>query len=662
MSTSSINLISSVLDVTSIVDNLIYVESFPVRTMQSQVTTLQSRVSAFQSLNTKLSTLSDKINSLLFGTTEAPISKPYAFLDRLSDSVFAKSAVSSSDDKIISATASKATAGGAYSITVTSLAQARSMASAGFADTTSTRTGTGTLTITTGSEDPVTVTINSSNNTLSGVRDAINSADAGVAATIINDGSATPNRLLITANDTGTANSFSIADNLSGGQALSLTQMQAATDAQFVVNGVSITKSSNTVTDVIDGVTFTLKAQTAASPVTLKVERDLDAIVKAFNEFISSYNEVNTYIRNQFAYNSTTKMAGVLSGDSNLLRIQSTLQRQIVQSVSNPFTNYSVASQVGLKFNRDGSLSLDESQLRSALTSNFTGVAALFLGDGTPSGGGITVSDGRVTYNGKTSATQDGTYAIQVNTLAEQASVVGTQTVTTLSHAEILTITSGAGSAVVNLAQNDTLDTVLLEINSALSSQNMAVTASNDGTNKIKVSTNNYGSSQTVTVVSDRNGSTGTTGFGTTPVSDSGVDIAGTMGGHAATGNGLTLTGATGQPEEGLSLTIAQTTTGSYGTVTIAPETQGDEGTSILMSLQSLLDGITDPLSGPIHNSTDALNQSIRVLNDRISEYQDRLDVRREILTLQFEKADEALRLLSVMQANLGSQIAKLSS
>ncbi len=658
-STSSINLLNSVLDVGTIVDNLIYVESAPVRHMQRQVTTLQNKMSAFQSLNTKLSTLSDSVNTLLFGESQVPLLKPYSFSERLSASIFTKCKVTSSDDEKVSASASNVTSAGSYSISVSSLAQAKSMASSSFADRTSTLTGTGTITITTGSKDPITVTIGSSNNTLIGVRNAINNANAGVTASIINDGSATPYRLLITANDTGTANSFTITDNLSGGQSLGLTQMQAASDAEFTVNGVNITKSSNSVSDVISGVTIALKAVTTSS-VTLHVEKDIDSIVDALNKLVSSYNEVNSYINSQFTYNSATKSAGVLAGDSTLRRIQSTLQNQVIQSVANRFTSYRVASQVGLKFNRDGSLTLDETQLRSALSTNFTGVAALFLGDGTPSGS-ATVSDSRVMYNGQTEATQAGTYSIQIDSLAQQAAATGTQTVTSLSDDETLTITYGATSAVVTLLQNDSLSTVLSKINGALSVQGMAVTAADDGTGKIKITTNNYGSSQTITVVSDKDSLDGTTGFGTSLVIASGMDIAGSIGGHAAIGDALMLTGAGGQPEEGLSLSIAQTTTGSYGSVTVASATEGFEGASILMNLHSLLDGITDPLSGPIHNSTDALSQNIKAINVEISRYQDRLEARRKLLADEFNRADEALRLLTVTQSSLSNQISALS-
>jgi flagellar hook-associated protein 2 len=660
MSTSSINLTNSVLDVATIVDSLIYVESAPVRKMESQVSTLQSKVSAYRSLNTKLSALSDKVNTLLFGKTDAPLTTPYTFSDRLADSLFAQCKVTSSDDESIAATASSATTGGEYSITVSNLAQAKTMASSGFADATSAALGTGTFTITTGTNDPVTLTINSSNNTLNGLRDAINNADAGVTAAIINDGSATPYRILITAKDMGTANAFTVTDNLSGGQALNFAQTQAAANAQFIVNGVSVTKSTNNISDVIDGVSFTLK-DTTTGPITLSVEKDVDAIVSAIEELATAYNAVNSFINTQFKYNSTTETAGVLAGDFTLRRVQSTLQNQITQSMTNRFTNYRVISQVGLEVSHDGSLSLDKSALRDALSDDFTAVAALFLGDGTPSGS-ATVTDSRATYNGKTSATQPGTYAIQIDTLAQQASAVGTQTVGTLGYDETLTITYGTASAMVDLLVGDELVDVLLSINNEFSAQGMAITATDDGTGKIKISTNSYGSSQTITVVSSIAGILGTTGFGTTPVVANGVDIAGRIGGNAATGDGLTLTGASGQPEEGLSLSFAQTTTGNYGSVTVAPDEEGVNGASFLVNLCGALDGLTDPLSGPIQTATDGLNNSIEYLNESIQSYEDRLEIRKALLTTEFSKADEALRLMSVTQASLSAQLNSLSS
>lgn len=652
---SSIDLIGSQIDVASIVQGLMTIERQPVTIMEKQVTSLQSKVSAYQTFNTRLSGLSDKVNTLLYGDTATPFLKPYSFSDRLSESIFAKCAVASSDEEKITATATNATSGGNYALTVSNLAQAQSSASAGFADTTTTKIGTGTITISAGEDDPVTITITEANNTLKGLQSAINDADLGVTATIINDGSSTPYKLLLVSDETGTANAFTVTESLTGGQAPGFAQTQAAADAHFVVNGINITKSSNTVDDVISGVSFTLKDATSG-PVTLSVKNDEEGIISAIKEMVTAYNSVNSFINNQFTYNSTAEKSGVLAGDTTLRSVQYKLQSQMVQAVSNRFTSLSVAGQAGLEFNRDGSLSLNETKFKDALAKDYLGVAALFLGDGTAQGE-TTATDSRVVYGGKTSATQAGTYAVAINSLAEQASAIGAQAITTLADNETLSITYGAATATVDLLQDDSLATVLSKINAAFSAQGMAVSAVDNGSGQIKVATAAYGSAETLTIVSNQSNATGTTGFGTSPIQASGKDIAGTIGGNDAVGSGLTLTGAIGQAEEGLSLSIAQTQTGSYGSVTVASDSEGIEGKSILMNLASLLDGLTDSLTGPVKNALDGLNNNIKGIQDSIKDYEARLEKKEDLLTAEFSAADQALKLLKVTQASLSASM-----
>jgi flagellar hook-associated protein 2 len=667
MATGSVDLVSSQIDVASIVDNLIYVDAAPIRRMQSQVTTLQSKISAFQTINTRLSTLETTVSKLLYGSTNDPLHAPYSYSDRLSDSIFSKCKVTSSNESAISATADNANFGGTYSVNVTKLAGAESWGSGGFAGTAST-VGTGSLVIKKAdSADDVTLTIDASNNTLAGVCRTINEAGAGVTASIINDGSSTnPYRLLVTANESGSDNSFSIDESGISGQALGMAQKQEATDATFEVNGITISKGSNTITDVIPGVTFTLKDETT-SPVRLVVGKDIDGIVAALGEFVTAYNNVNSYINTQFSYNSTTSSSGILSGDASLRNIQTNLQSQMIRSVTNRFTDYNMAGQVGLNYNRDGSLSLDTAKLREALSTDFTGVAALFLGNGTPANSG-TATDSRVTYNSKTAATQAGTYSIEVTALATKAMATGGQSIAALSGDETLTITPDSGSAFnVTLSAGFTVDQALDALNAAFTAHGMNATATKDSESKLSIAANSYGSAGSFTIVSNQDNAAGYTGFGTLVIDANGTDIAGVITNsddpgnpHAATGSGLTLTGANGQAEEGLTFTVAQTTTGQYGSIIIAPAETGVEGSSILMNMHSLLDGITDPLSGPIHNSQDALSQSIKYLTEEISSYQSRLAIQKELLTAQFNKADEALKLLQVTQSSVSSQLAKL--
>jgi flagellar hook-associated protein 2 len=648
---------SNQLDVGSIVDGLMNIEKQPITNLQTEVQSLQGQVSAYQSLNTNLSSLSDKVNTLLYGNTDAPSAEPYSFADRLSTSAFAKCTVTSSDEDTVTATAANVNVGGSYSLTVGNLAQAQATNSTGLADKDKTSIGTGSITIKTGQKDPTIINITDSNNTLAGLQTAINDAGLGITATIVNDGSATPYKLMLSSKETGTANAFTISTNLSGGSAISFSNSQTAQDAEFVINGASVKRSSNTINDIINGVTFTLK-NTTTSPVTLSLANDQDSIVSAIKDFVTAYNAVNTFINSQFAYNSSTQSAGVLAGDPTLRNVQSELQTPLAQGTSNRYTSLSVTGQAGLNFNSDGSLTLNESDFRTALSNNFTSVAALFLGDGTDKGT-ATSSDSRVTYNTKTSATQAGSYDVSVTSLAKQASATGSQPVTSLTDNETLSITCGTATAAVNLLQNDSLDMVLQRINSALTAQGIAATATDDGSGKVKIATSGYGSSQALTIVSNQGSVAGTTGFGISPITVNGTDIAGTIGGDIAVGKGLFLTGANDQPEQGLSLNIAQTQIGSYGTVTVAPDSDGVEGQSVLMNLSNMLSGITDPLSGPIHNAMDGLNQNITNLNDTISSDQDRLNTKQQSLTDEYNAANSALKMLQVNQAQLSASLPK---
>lgn len=244
----------------------------------------------------------------------------------LSDSTYAAYTATSSQTSTasISTASSGSVATGTYALETSNLAVNQSLTS-GTVAATDTVVGTGKLTITLGTPaysgstysgftpDPsltaVDIDIDSSNNTLAGIRDAINAADAGINASLVKDGS--QYRLLITTDDTGVASSVSIsvdedgdgtADNSAtdtdasglsqlafNATAANLTQSAAAEDAAFTLNGLSLSSSSNTLTDVLDGVTVTLKEETT-SPITLTVASNPGAITNAVQAFVAAYN------------------------------------------------------------------------------------------------------------------------------------------------------------------------------------------------------------------------------------------------------------------------------------------------------------------------------------------------------------------------------------
>ena len=233
------------------------------------------------------------------------------------------------DAAIYTASATSSAVPGTYSIEVVDLAQAHKVSSGGFANITDV-VGTGTLTFQYGTYNSgpntftlnsakaaQTVTIGAGQNTLSGIRDAINAANIGVSASIVNDGGVTPNKLVLTSKDTGVASSVKLTvldddtthTNLSGlsqlaydptavvGVGKNLTQTVAALDANLTVDGISgIKKPTNTVTDVVQGVTLNLlkKSITPGVGTALSVARDTASVKTAVENFVKAYNDLNT--------------------------------------------------------------------------------------------------------------------------------------------------------------------------------------------------------------------------------------------------------------------------------------------------------------------------------------------------------------------------------
>ena len=232
----------------------------------------------------------------------------------------------------------------------------------------------------------ISIAINSSNNTLEGIRDAINTAAPGVTATIVNDGSGTPYRLALTSSNSGASNSFKITTSGGDGSINSLlgydpagtqnlTQTLAAQNARLSVNGIAITSASNTVSEAIQGVTLTLK-NTTATPANLTISRDTTAINTAAAGFVDAYNALASQLKSRSAYGTATSAAGSLAGDSTLRFIQD----QVRGIFSTPATGGSLTSlgQVGIEFQQNGTLKLDSSKLNSALSSSFSDVKNLF--------------------------------------------------------------------------------------------------------------------------------------------------------------------------------------------------------------------------------------------------------------------------------------------
>jgi flagellar hook-associated protein 2 len=450
---------ASGLPIDSLVTAQMQAEQQPITDIKTKVSSYNTKLSAYSTLKSGLSTFQTAVDKL------ATAAK------------FNAQSVTASDATSISATANGTAVLGNYSVSVTQLATSQKLASPPYSSATDI-VGTGKLTIsfgTTGTapasftanadKTDITIDITSSNNTLSGIRDAINAKNASVSASIVNDG--TGNRLVITSKDTGEVNSLkvSVADDdgnntdTGGLSALAydpvassnnMTQMTAAKNALLNVDGMSISKASNTVSDVIQGVTLTLKSVTSASN-TLSVGTDTDTIQSSVQSFVDAYNALNTSMRNLTKFVSAGSSAnGALLGDSTARNIMVKLKSML--SASSPTaTTYKTLSDVGVSMGSDGSLSLDSTKLQKAITNNVSDVAKLF----SPS---ATSTDPQVTYISSKDETASGTYAVNITQLGGNGvNAIGTiNGVTANTTGSVLTGVTGNGSYGLQLSVTGT--------------------------------------------------------------------------------------------------------------------------------------------------------------------------------------------------------------
>lgn len=452
--------ISSGLDVNSIVTQLVAAESGQLDIIADKKSALQSKISAFGTLKSSLASFQTALAS--FSTA----------------SKFNVQSTNISDNSVISATANGKATSGDYAVTVNQLAQTQKLATAGFANKTD-AIGSGTLTITLGTYDsagnsftpnaaktPIDIVIPAGSDSLEKVRDAINSANAGVSASIVNDGSASGNRLVITSQNSGTANSVKIevADDdgnalddsglsrlafdptLASGSGKNLTQMQAAKDALLNVDGIDIVKSSNNISDAIEGVTLNLLKVSGGAAANLNIATDTAAIEASVGAFVKAYNDLNTTITNLTKYNETTKKGSALTGDGTARNIAFRIKSTLTGSINTGGT-LSTLSQIGVGFKADGTLSLDSAKLQDKISTNFEDIAKLFATS-------AIASDSQISFVGGSSKTQAGIYAINISALGSNSSdTVGTINGVVATGAGT-TLKAGAGDASAGLIIN----------------------------------------------------------------------------------------------------------------------------------------------------------------------------------------------------------------
>lgn len=761
--------VSSGINYDELVAKLMAAEQRPLGLLQQRRATLVGKSTELGNLSVQVSDLKAKAGALAslatFNYRTVAVTKSTQGVELLSASAASNAAV------------------GQYQVTVAQLAQAHSIAAQGFADqnTTAVAGSSGTFTFRVGPAGKATSVAVSTTMTLVQLRDAINAAGGDATASIVNDGSGSnPYRLVLTARNTGAANTISITSNptdldftnkkveaayaattngftgtvtsnagdtytgttnktflvkiVTAGAAGAATYkystdggvtwlgsngatydgsnaittqgaltnyidgaaasnsvnegvqlafgagtlasgdtftvdvfnptLQSAQDAVLTVGNLTLSSASNTVTDAIQGVTLNLIKAAAGETVDVTVSTDGTDIKGRVKDFVNAYNKAIQYLNDQLSFDPKSGQARPLLGDQTALALKRQLQGLITSVVPGADSGINSLAAVGVTSSKStGQLTLNESKLDAALAKNLTDVTRLFVGLGVP-------SHSAIEYVGKTADTRAGVYAVEVTTVPVKAAITAGTAVPSagITQAETLTVglysnaTASADAPVsvsVSLAAGSTISDIVNALNSAFATKGMALGASNSG-GKVKLTATHYGDDYKIVAYSNRADDGNQSGIGTTVLTATGVDVAGRIGGHAASGAGETLTSASGFGEAGLSVKAPVSSAGTYGTVTVSA--------GVADRMAALLEATTKE-KGTVQARLDGLTKSIADLDEQIAGKQRQLAAMERRFRDEFQRLESVLGRLQAQSqavtnslaslANLAQQVAK---
>lgn len=663
--------VGSGLDIESLVTQLVAAERSPVENrLVQRDAQITSELSAFGVFKSALSSFQGSLSELN------------------SISNFGRRVGTSSNTDILEAVSDGTAVSGSYDIAVSQLAKAHSLASGTFSSSDEV-VGTGTLTIRFGTTDytppdpgpeaynsfavnpergVATIEIDSSNNTLEGVRDAINNAGAGVTAAIVNDGSGF--RLLLSSEQTGLENSIEISvDDTGDGNgldasglsalafnsaAVNLSQTVAAQDAAFTVNGLLITTPTNTANGVIEGIDLTLKDISGTAPVTVSVSEDKEGLKQLITDFVDGFNSFMQTANSLTAYDSTTGSAGELQGDFSVRSIVNQVRQVLSDSVEGFNGPFSSLSEIGISTQADGTYALDSARLDSVIDDSFDELVGLFAAVGLP-------SDASVDFVSSTEDTAVGSYAVEITQVATRGQLLGAAAGFPLTidadNDEFTIAIDGVTSGSIALTQGTYASGELLaaELQSRINgdsalAQSGALVDVVFNTDHFEITSTQYGGSSTVEILSVDTNTAADLGL-SVAVGNPGLNVAGTIGGVAALGFGNLLTGVAGSDVQGLQIRVNGGTAGSRGQI--------DFSRGVAYQLNTLVSGFLDA-DGILDTRTGSLQDRAEDIDVEF----ERLDRRMEALEARYRSQFTALdTLLSQLQSTssfLTEQLASL--
>lgn len=754
------------LDTTKLINGLLAVQQQRITLLQGKEDKIVQQQTAFKKVEAKLLGLQSDVGRL----------------GRAQNGAFDGKLVTSSDEGLLTAAASASASAGVYSLKVNSLARAHQIASQGFDDLDSTITQ-GTFQIRVGAGAATTITIDGTNNTLSGLATAINSAGAGVTATIVNDGSSDrsqPFRLVLTAKNAGTDNAISITNaqaadtgtarrveltstfvgnavtsaNYSGTAAVTsnagagsytgnanktytftvatggtvgtsdgiqinyadstgtssgtitlnagdqdvfksvaeglqvklgagtlvagesftvdafVPTVQAASSASVTIGSgsgaLTATSDTNRVDGLIGGVTLNLLAADPGKEVQITIANDTASASKAITDFVDAYNDLMQFIDDQVKYDPATQTAGVLLGNRSVTLIQDQVRRTVGQLIGGVNGQMNRLSALGITFNSSGQLDVNTAKLNDALSGNTAGVSfddvrRLFALAGKSTNGGVQFVVGGVRTKSST-----GAYQVDISQAAERATLasatsVAASTIINDSNNSLVVSVDGKTSSTITLTSGTYTRLALaqeleaqINANSDLIGRRVSVSLDPAG-DRLLMTSQTYGLASNVTI----NSGTVLAALGFAGgESDQGQDVVGkfVVDGvdETAVGTGQFLVGDsnnanTADLQVRVTLGAAQIVAGPEASVSV---TRG-----IASTLDVVLSGLLDPVTGRLKNVDDGFQANVDDIEKSIKRQNDLIELRRQSLIQQFAALESTVSQLKTTGDFLAAQL-----
>lgn len=489
----------------------------------------------------------------------------------------------------------------------------------------------------------------SSTDTLQSLATKINAAGVGATASVVSetvDGDTTY-RLEVTGTTTfGSESDFWL--NL--GVLKRSNEIVAAQDARFKLDNVLLGSASNTVTSVIPNVTLTLLKGTPSSPqtATLSVTRDTEQTKKSIKGFVDAYNQLVDFIQQNSKFDQASYAAGPLFGDTIAAQVESTISTLLFDSVANTGGIYSNLSQLGFSFDDKGKIVLDESVLDGAIASNIGSVGALMRATGSTTSSDLVFVGG----GSATRASGPSGYVVEITQVATKTHFAAAFAQTEANAGgEVLTF-SGAlfGSDYqLSIGTGLTVEQTRDLINADSKLKDLVSAEVVGG--KLEITSKVWGTAGRFDVVSNQDAAANNSGVGRDGnhgTLTSGVDVAGTINGQAATGSGQFLTGAStgsNKDADGLQVQYKGTATGMVGNVIYAK--------GVAAKAIDLIATFTDSVNGLLTSTDKSLQSQFDDLGANVASLQSRLSVKEAMLRQRFAAMDAAIAQLQQQQARL---------